>query len=101
MAGPALATQEKKPSRTVAQPVLLRCSAGHTGSACAGGAGPREDGQMLRRQADGGSRTEQGVPPIMQQVPNSGGTPLDAGTRAFMEPRFGQDFSTVRVHTDV
>lgn len=26
--------------------------------------------------------------------------PLDAATRAFMEPRFGVDFSRVRVHTD-
>jgi hypothetical protein len=28
------------------------------------------------------------------------GNPLDSGTRAFMEPRFGQDFGDVRVHTD-
>jgi len=31
---------------------------------------------------------------------NSGGVPLDATTRAFFEPRFGQDFSQVRLHTD-
>ena len=30
----------------------------------------------------------------------SGGRPLDAGTRAFMESSFGRDFSGVRVHTD-
>jgi hypothetical protein len=29
-----------------------------------------------------------------------GGTPLDEQTRSFMEPRFGADFSSVRVHTD-
>ena len=29
-----------------------------------------------------------------------GGQPLDPATRAFMEPRFGHDFSQVRVHTD-
>src|SRR5262249_29965020 len=28
------------------------------------------------------------------------GQPLDAGTRAFMEPRFGHDFSQVRIHAD-
>ena len=28
------------------------------------------------------------------------GHPLDPGTRAFMEPRFGHDFSRVRVHAD-
>jgi hypothetical protein len=31
---------------------------------------------------------------------SSVGQPLDRATRAFMEPRFGQDFSRVRVHTD-
>ncbi|MCL2643833.1 MAG: DUF4157 domain-containing protein [Betaproteobacteria bacterium] len=31
---------------------------------------------------------------------NSGGKPLDASSRAFFEPRFGQDFSQVRLHTD-
>jgi hypothetical protein len=29
-----------------------------------------------------------------------GGQPLDAGTRAFMEPRFGADFGNVRIHAD-
>ncbi len=40
------------------------------------------------------------VPPIVHDVLSSPGQPLDAGTRAFMEPRFGHDFSQVRVHTD-
>ncbi|HEX2832565.1 MAG TPA: DUF4157 domain-containing protein [Thermoanaerobaculia bacterium] len=30
----------------------------------------------------------------------SGGKPLDAAARAFFEPRFGHDFSSVRVHSD-
>src|SRR5437016_9398974 len=40
------------------------------------------------------------VPPIVHDVLHSSGHPLDTGTRAFMEPRFGHDFSQVRVHTD-
>ena len=40
-----------------------------------------------------------GVPPIVHDVLRSPGQPLDATTRAFMEPRFGRDFSHVRVHT--
>src|SRR5205085_6372561 len=40
------------------------------------------------------------VPPIVHDVLRSPGQPLDTGTRAFMEPRFGHDFSQVRVHTD-
>lgn len=41
-----------------------------------------------------------GVPPIVHEVLRSPGQPLDASIRAFMEPRFGHDFSRVRVHTD-
>jgi Domain of unknown function (DUF4157) len=46
--------------------------------------------------------TQQGsdVPPIVHEVLNSPGRPLDPATRAFFEPRFGHDFSEVRVHTD-
>jgi hypothetical protein len=40
------------------------------------------------------------VPPVVHEVLRSPGQPLDANTRAFMEPRFGHDFSHVRVHTD-
>ncbi len=39
------------------------------------------------------------VPPIVHDVLSSPGQTLDAGTRAFMEPRFGHDFSQVRVHS--
>jgi len=40
------------------------------------------------------------APPIIHEVLRSPGQPLDATTRAFMEPRFGHDFSNVRVHAD-
>ncbi len=40
------------------------------------------------------------VPPIVHEVLSSPGQPLDAETRAFMEPHFGHDFSQVRVHAD-
>jgi len=42
----------------------------------------------------------QDVPPIVHQVISSPGQLLDPTTRAFMEPRFGYDFSGVRVHAD-
>ena len=38
--------------------------------------------------------------PLIRSVLYSPGQPLDAVTRSFMEPRFGHDFSRVRVHTD-
>lgn len=40
------------------------------------------------------------APPSVHEVLRSPGKPLDAATRDFMEPRFGHDFSTVRIHTD-
>jgi hypothetical protein len=40
------------------------------------------------------------APALVREVLNSPGQALDAETRTFMEPRFGYDFSGVRVHTD-
>lgn len=50
----------------------------------------------LRADADGPSQ----IPPVVGEVLNSPGEPLDDATRAFMEPRFGADFGSVRVHSD-
>jgi len=53
---------------------------------------------LQRRAANGvGVST---VPPIVHDVLRSPGQPLDPATRTFMEPRFGHDFSKVRIHTD-
>jgi hypothetical protein len=41
------------------------------------------------------------VPPIVHEVLRSPGQPLDAATRAFMEPRFGHDFSGVGIHSSI
>src|SRR6266850_914243 len=40
------------------------------------------------------------APPSVREVLRSPGQPLDAATRAAMEPRFGHDFGKVRVHAD-
>jgi hypothetical protein len=40
------------------------------------------------------------TPSVVREVLRSPGQPLDPATRAFFEPRFGHDFSQVRVHTD-
>jgi predicted chitinase len=37
---------------------------------------------------------------LVHETLASPGRPLDEATRSFMEPRFGQDFSGVRVHTE-
>jgi hypothetical protein len=43
---------------------------------------------------------EAAAPPAVGEVLRSPGQALDPATRAFMEPRLGRDFSTVRVHAD-
>ncbi|MGB9940940.1 eCIS core domain-containing protein [Methanosarcina sp.] len=50
-------------------------------------------GQLLGTQS-------QDIPSIVHEVLHSPGQPLNAATRTYMEPRFGHDFSRVRVHTD-
>jgi hypothetical protein len=53
---------------------------------------------LLRRHANGAAPG--GVPGLVHDVLRSPGRPLDAPTRILMEPRFGRDFSGVRVHDD-
>lgn len=52
----------------------------------------------LQRNANQGAAGD--VPSIVHDVLRSPGQPLDTATRAFMEPRFAQDLSRVRVRTD-
>jgi len=40
------------------------------------------------------------APQVVHRVLSSPGTPLDAPTRSFFEPRFGHNFSKVRIHAD-
>lgn len=54
----------------------------------------------LKSTGDRGSAVSGHAPPSVHEVLRSSGSPLDATTRAFMEPRFGYDFSHVRVHAD-
>jgi hypothetical protein len=54
----------------------------------------------MKALSDQQTATAGEAPQIVHDVLHSPGQPLDAGTRAFMEPRFGHDFSQVRVHAD-
>jgi hypothetical protein len=55
---------------------------------------------LSRQSATNQPGTALVTPPIVHEVLNSPGQPLDAQTREFFEPRFGHDFSRVRVHAD-
>lgn len=54
----------------------------------------------LQRRAVDNQSEQSEIPPIVHEVLRSPGQPLDPTTRAFFEPRFGHDFSQVRLHTD-
>jgi len=62
---------------------------------------PASEPQGLQTKlADTGHLELSIVPPIVQNVLGLPGQAIDPATRAYMEPRFGHDFSHVRVHTD-
>ena len=50
------------------------------------------------RDAGTAARSLSEAPTSVHEVLHSPGQPLDSATRAYFEPRFGQDFSRVRVH---
>ena len=61
--------------------------------------GRKKEDLLLMRSAtnDSGPQT---APSIVNEALAGSGQPLDSNTRAFMEERFGFDFSRVRIHTD-
>ena len=59
-----------------------------------------EDAQKLQTKRAGAHAAVGEAPAAVHDVLRSPGRPLDAATRGFFEPRFGADFSTVRVHDD-
>lgn len=73
-----------------------KCACGGSGE-CAD-CGAAGEAQLQRRAAGGGERGT--APQIVHEVLRAPSLPLDEDTRAFMEPRFGQDFGDVRVHAD-
>ncbi len=69
----------------------------HVMRACA--ACGKEEAQ--RKESGTGDAGGKAAPSIVSDMLSSGGgQPMDGGTKHFMESRFGQDFSQVRVHTD-
>jgi hypothetical protein len=95
--GGSSGTDTRKPA--VASVLQRKCACGqHSGG------GECEDCKKkkkmpLQRHANG-SGGPAIAPLIVRDVLGSSGQPLDRTTRDFMEPRFRQDFSRVRVHSD-
>ena len=58
----------------------------------------KEEKPQMRPAATADATTNE-APDIVHEVLQSPGQPLDASSRAYFEPRFGKDFSGVRVHS--
>ncbi len=90
-------TQAKPATELLAGVLQRKCACGnHT---IAGGECDECGKKRLQRRATNPAQAGE-APPIVHEVLSSPGQPLDAETRSFMEPRFGYDFSHVRIHTD-
>src|ERR1700722_16350744 len=59
-----------------------------------------QEEDKVHRSTTGSPASERAAPRILHDVLRSPGRPLDPSTRRFMEPRFGYDFSNVRIHRD-
>jgi Domain of unknown function (DUF4157) len=89
------------PTAYGSQPFVQRkCSCGEAGSQgeeckeC-----KNKEQNKIQRWADGPS-PKRSVSPAVHREESYSGRPLEANVRSFFEPRFGQDFSKVRIHTD-
>jgi hypothetical protein len=59
-----------------------------------------EDGRIVQtKPADSTAVGGGDVPGVVHEALRKPGQPLDVASRSFFEPRFGRDFSRVRVHT--
>lgn len=81
------------PTPTAGPPEVTRSTSPVLRTKCAGC-----EEEELRREASGDGPVV--APPQVHDVLAAPGRPLDPRTRSFFEPRFGADFSGVRVHDD-
>ncbi|UWZ82855.1 eCIS core domain-containing protein [Occallatibacter riparius] len=58
-----------------------------------------EEEEKLHRKTEAAPQSDSEAPPIVHDVLNAPGEPLDAQSRAFMEPRLGTSLDPVRIHT--
>ena len=95
---PAAPVPAKAQTPTRVPGALLQRKCACAGSTGAAGECEECKKKKLQRKAVGNGPAT--APPIVHDVLRSPGQPLDTATRAFFEPRFGHDFSKVRVHAD-
>jgi rubredoxin len=93
MPEPQASNETKAPKRNTDNPIQRKCPECKLKK--------EEEEKILQAKEISGSAPE--VTPELEasiSAVRGGGQPLPESTRAFFEPRFGQDFSRVRIHTD-
>ena len=103
LASPNESIYEREADRVAEQ--VMRMPDPHDVGAQISGASESEDegkhDKFARQQLRGATaRAPTVTDGIVNEVLNSPGQPIDAVTRAYFEPRFGHDFSHVRIHVD-
>jgi Domain of unknown function (DUF4157)/Bacterial protein of unknown function (DUF922) len=96
----AMKTRSKTSSLLLAVPgsaLQRKCACG--GSTGVSGACSECEKNHLQRKSASATESNE-VPAVVREALQSPSQPLDAAARAFFEPRFGHDFSRVRIHTD-
>ena len=78
----------------MAAPLQRECACGGTCDDC------KKKKDILQRNATSLAAAGSRAPASVGDVLSRPGSPLDLGTRSFMEFRFGHDFSSVRIHAD-
>jgi Domain of unknown function (DUF4157) len=99
LAAPKTMAASPSPEAPVRSLLQRKCACGtHTpgGGSCQSCAGEKS---ALSRKSEPEKRLPAVAPPIVHEVLRGSGRPLDKSMRALMEPRFGRDFSAVRVHS--
>lgn len=91
------------PVPAAASVLRRKCSCGNRssgGGTCAECGKKNEEQGTLRRFSSSAVSSGGSAPPVVNEVLSSPGHSLDGVTRSYFEPRFQQDFSGVRVHSD-
>jgi len=88
--------------RVMRMPASSQSVASAPGQISRESAARKEQDIATRQMKRAGSAESPAVeaPPAVHEMLSSAGRPLDEPTRGYFEPRFNQDFSQVRVHTD-
>lgn len=94
------APEEEDPSQTQASTPAPDAAQGHSEAQTPKVQGQGQDEELQAQRKDTGGPQSADVSGVVSQGLSGGGQPLDDSTRAYMEPRFGHDFSQVRIHTD-